>query len=191
MPREDIVSGDEENIVGAMFNMLQRGGGGFNPRAMGGRAGGGFRGAVSQPQFSGSQLSNQVGGTQAGRLRAPLGMGTFVFVEGAPTSHSFVVEPQEAFRGERLIVDVGADAATAGVLATVRHIFVGSLPQQPSVEFGTPASMFRPDATDAQMDWQICPAGTKIEVEIEISAALGEGETATVAVGLYGVWIRG
>lgn len=183
MPREEIVSGDDrENIVGALTTALAQ-------RAMGGWRAAPPAGSVSKPAFSTSQLQTQVGGTQAGALRAPLGLGFHSFT--ALGTFKFIVEPQEAFRGERLIVSVVKDGA-AGTDVVVNSIVVGSLPQQPSTEFGTPASMFQPDATDAHMDWQICPAGTKIIIEVEvIGAAIGEADSVTVSVGLYGVWIRG
>lgn len=178
--REEI-SGDSENIIGALTNALQR----VGPMARAGRS-------VGAPQFSQAQLQNQVGGSgRDNKLRAPLGMGVFVFSAATGTTHKFIVEPQEAFRGERLVVEVGADAAAAGVLAAVEQITVGSLPQTPSTEFGIPAAMFRPDATDANMNWQICPAGTKIIIEVSISAQLADADTATVQLGVYGEWIRG
>jgi acetamidase/formamidase len=90
-----------------------------------------------------------------------------------------------------LSIDVEKDDA-ASVATLVNNITVGSLPQTPSTEFGMPASMFRPDATDAQMDWQICPAGTKIIIEVETTGgAFAEGDTLTVSAGIYGSWIRG
>jgi len=188
MSREEMISGDEENIIGALTSALQ---GRVAPR------GGGFGGltrrvqqVVSNPRFSSGQLANQVGGTQTSKLRAPLGLGSFVFVEGGATTHNFVVEPQEAFRGERLSIDT-VIAGGAAVLGEVTLITVGSLPQAPSVEFGTPFSMFRPDATDANMDWQICPAGTKIQIAVAMIGTLGEGQTFTVSMGIYGEWIRG
>ena len=189
MGREEMVSGDEENIIGALTQALQ---GRVRPGGMGGtmRRVQSAVASVSNPRFSQTQLANQVGGGGDNKLRAPLGFGTFTFVEGAATTHNFVVEPQEAFRGERLVI-ASIAAGGAAVLGQVDLITVGSLPQAPSVEFGIPFSMFQPDATDAQMDWQICPAGTKIQVNTSYAGTLGEGQTFIVQVGLYGVWIRG
>jgi hypothetical protein len=141
---------------------------------------------VSTPQFSAQLLANQVGGTQDNKLRAPLGLGSHVFTDNSP--HAFIVEPQEAFRGERLIVDV---VAAAGLLLSIDSIFVGSLPQTPSTEFGLPAVMFRADATDAGMDWQICPAGTKIIINAHAVGTFAEADEVVAQLGLYGVWIRG
>jgi hypothetical protein len=143
---------------------------------------------VSTPRFAASQVGAQVGAGGSSKLRAPLGLGSFVFTGAAPT-HNFIVEPQEAFRGERLVVEFSSE--TAGVLLTILNIFVGSLPQTPSSEFGIPASMFRPDATGAEMEWQICPAGTKIIVQTALVGALAEADTAVAQVGIYGEWIRG
>jgi hypothetical protein len=183
MGREEIVEGDTENILGALMPALAQ----FQ-RA---RAGGARPGrTVTNPQFTGSQLATQVGGGQKdSKLRAPIGLGSHTFT--ALGQFQFIVEPQEAFRGERLILSVVRDGA-AGVDVVVNSIFVGSLPQQPSTEFGMPGSMFQPDATDAQMDWQICPAGTKLSITVSaVGGAFAEGDTLTVSLGIYGVWIRG
>jgi hypothetical protein len=179
MPREEIISGedDQENIVGALTNALTQ-----MRRAPAGRT-------VTGPRFTQQQTAAQVGAGRQSKLRAPLGIGFFTF--SALGTNVFVVEPQEAFRGERLIIDVVRDGA-AGVSVVVNSIFVGSLPQQPSTEFGLPASMFQPDATDANMDWQVCPAGTKIIISVSaVGGAFAEGDTLTVSLGIYGEWIRG
>ena len=186
MPREEIisgdldeVSGDAENIIGALAQMVR-------PRAGSAMSRGR---SVQGPQFSSALFANQVGGSakQTG-LRAPLGFGFHVFT--AAGVFSFIVEPQEAFRGERLMIDTARDGA-AGVLGVVNTMTVGTMPQQPSTEFGIPFAMFSPAMTDAQMDWQICPAGTKIQIQVELVGTFAEADTVTVAVGLYGKWIRG
>lgn len=179
MAREEIISGDDqENIVGALTTQLMR----SVQQARGGRT-------VQTPRFTQAQLSTQVGSGRDNKLRAPLGLGFHTFT--ALGTFKFVVEPQEAFRAERLVLEVLREGA-AGTGVQVNNMFVGSLPQTPSSEFGIPASMFRPDATDAQMDWQICPAGTKIIIEVEaIGTAIGEGDSVTVELGIYGEWVRG
>lgn len=183
MAREEMISGDDsENIVGALTQALMS------------RAGSSFRAAppqggrsVTGPRFSSSQLANQVGGgAQDSKLRAPLGLGSHVYTDNSP--FSFIVEPQEAFRGERLIVDV---IAAAGLLLSIDEIIVGSLPQMPSTEFGLPAVMFRADATGAHMDWQICPAGTKIIIKTHAVGTFGEADEVVAQLGIYGEWIRG
>jgi hypothetical protein len=182
MAREEIISGDEENIVGALTSgFLQQ-----LQRARGGAAAGR---TVTTPRFSAPQIANQVGSGQQAKLRAPLGLGFHTFT--ALGTFKFIVEPQEAFRGERLVLEVLRDGAAAvGVM--VNSITVGSLAQQPSTELGVPSSMFRPDATGAEMEWQICPAGTKIIIEVEaVGGAFAEGDTLTVEAGIYGEWVRG
>ncbi len=174
-----MIEGDDENIVGALMNQLALRSGARMPQRGGG--------TVSAPRFSTAQLQTQVGGTQNNKLRAPLGLGSHVFVDNAP--FKFIVEPQEAFRGERLIVDTGT--LPAGLLLSIDEIMVGSLPQTPSTEFGLPAVMFRADATDAQMDFQICPAGTKITVTAHVVGTFAEADELTAQLGIYGTWIRG
>lgn len=187
MPRYEDIAGDEENIVGALTQMLRA----SPPAAQIARRGWAPSNApsVAAPRFSAAQLATQVGGTQENRLRAPLGLGSFTFNSNA--QHNFIVEPQEAFRGERLIVDSALSEDATGLLLIVDEILVGSLPQTPSTEFGLPAVMFRADATDAQMDWQICPAGTKIIVRAHVEGTFGESDTLIASLGIYGVWIRG
>jgi len=177
-----IVSGDEENIVGALTSALAQRAGNW-----GGAQRGGAR-AVTRPPFTTTQVAAQVGGTRDNKLRAPLGLGSHVFTDNAP--FRFIVEPQEAFRGERLIVDTALSTGAA-LLLSVDLIMVGSMPQMPSTEFGLPAVMFRADATDAGMDWQICPAGTKIMIEAHAEGTFGESDTLTAEMGIYGEWIRG
>lgn len=186
MAREEIISGeydmegDSENIIGALAQMIRPR---MGPAARGGRP------VVSTPKFSAAQIAAQVGGGgQKGKLRAPLGFGYHEFT--AAGTFSFIVEPQEAFRGERLMIAVARDGA-AGVLGLVTALNVGTMPQQPSTEFGIPFEMFSPEMTDANMDWQICPAGTKIQVSVQVVGTFAEGDTFRVAVGLYGEWIRG
>jgi hypothetical protein len=171
---EEMVSGDSENIVGALTNALMR-------RATPGRT-------VTNPRFSVSQIRNQVGGGGDSKLRAPLGLGSKQYTDNTP--FNFIVEPQEAFRGERLIVDVAVSTG-ANLLLSIDEIVVGSLPQMPSTEFGLPAVMFRADATGAHMDWQICPAGTKIIIKTHVVGTFGEADTLTAQLGIYGEWIRG
>lgn len=179
MGREEIISGDDgENIVGAL-QALQRASSGWQARPGAGRT-------VSRPAFSQTNVASQAGGTRDNKLRAPLGLGSHVFTDNSP--FRYIVEPQEAFRGERLIVETAADE---GLILSIDLIMVGSLPQMPSTEFGLGAGMFRADATDAQMDWQICPAGTKIMVEAHVVGTFGEGDELTAVLGIYGAWIRG
>src|SRR5258706_15434573 len=130
MPREEMIEGDDENIVGALMNQLALRSGARMPQRGGG--------TVSAPRFSTAQLQTQVGGTQNNKLRAPLGLGSHVFVDNAP--FKFIVEPQEAFRGERLIVDTGT--LPAGVLLSVDEIMVGSPPPTPSPGVRGPAAAF-------------------------------------------------
>jgi hypothetical protein len=179
--REEIIQGDDsENIVGALVNQLQR---------FGARGRQAAQNVVTSPRFTAAGIKAQVGGGGESKLRAPLGIGFHTFT--ALGTFKFIVEPQEGFRGERLIVDVEKDGG-AGVATLVNSIIVGSLPQTPSTEFGIPAVMFRADATDANMSWQICPAGTKIIIEVElVGAAIAEGDSVTVSLGVYGEWVRG
>jgi len=179
--REEIIEGDDdsENIIGALARMVQ-------PR-LGRQAARGN--AVTGPRFTAAQIATQVGGGgKESKLRAPLGLGYHEYT--AAGTFSFIVEPQEAFRGERLMIAIARDGA-AGSIGLVTAINVGTMPQQPSTEFGIPIEMFSPEMTDANMGWQICPAGTKIQITVQIVGTFAEGDVVRISCGIYGDWIRG
>jgi hypothetical protein len=125
-------------------------------------------------------------------LRSFLGMGMLTFTNTSPTVQSLEVEPQESFRGERLIIDwtYTPAASEAAPLVTVARIEVGTQPQSPSVQFAAPAAMFRADAVGSDLDLQVAYRGTKMIVQIAISAAPPSGATLRVSAGFYGQWIR-
>ena len=123
------------------------------------------------------------------RLRSFLGMGFATWADLDGGDKILEVQPQESFRGERLIVDSIASAGAAG-LVLVRRVDVGTMPQTPSVEAPAPAAMFQPDVTGAKLDMQIAYRATRLQVTLGVTAAPGMGETVTAAVGFYGQWIR-
>lgn len=125
------------------------------------------------------------------KLRSYMGFGTVVWTGAADAADkSTIVEPQESFRGERLIIaQVVAGGADAG-LTQLRSISVGTLPQSPSVEQPAPAAMFTADATYAGLDLQIAHRGMKIQVTLARTTSPGAGVTVTASIGMYGEWIR-
>ncbi|HEY6110160.1 MAG TPA: hypothetical protein VIV56_14775, partial [Gemmatimonadales bacterium] len=125
-------------------------------------------------------------------LRAQLGMGSFTFTSATGSTHTFIVEPQEAFRVGRIVISQKASDGVGGTQVGVQPLIVGSLPQAPSSEYDIPAEMYAPDATDAQMDAQVCPAGTKMQLRVTLAGeAIPAEESLTVTIGLSGTWIRG
>lgn len=128
--------------------------------------------------------------TQA-ELRAFLGFGPVTWAVADGADKQVIVEPQETFRIERLIVEVSVPATiTNAPLILVRRLEIGTLPQSPSVEFGTPAALFRADAVGSMMELQIADAGTKISLTMQISAAPTGTGVVTATMGVYGQWIR-
>jgi hypothetical protein len=123
------------------------------------------------------------------RLRSFLGMGFATWSDTDGGDKILEVQPQESFRGERLIVDSIASSGAAG-LVLVRRVDVGTMPQTPSVEAPAPAAMFQPDVTGAKLDMQIAYRATRLQVTLGVTSAPGMGETVTAAVGFYGQWIR-
>ena len=124
-------------------------------------------------------------------LRSFMGFGSVTWAVADAANKVSIVEPQESFRGERLILDISIPATiTNAPLVTLVRIDVGTLPQAPSVEFAAPAAMFRPDATNANLDLQVAYRGTKIQVTLGITAAPAGAGVVTAVIGMFGQWIR-
>jgi hypothetical protein len=122
-------------------------------------------------------------------VRSFVGMG-FAEWDGTDDSDKLLqIEPQERFRGERMVIDVLASATAAGIVL-VRLLQVGVQPQQPDTEQPAPASMFARDVTYSHLDLQVAKPGVKIFLTLGVTAAPGSGQTLTAAVGMYGQWIR-
>lgn len=126
------------------------------------------------------------------RIRSYMGVGITSWAATDPTGtlKTLTVEPQESFRGERLIIDTIAAGGTSASLVVVNGVFVGTMPQSPSVEQPAPSTMFARDATIAGLDLQIAHRGTKFSVQLSNTAPPGTGVTLTAVVGVYGEWIR-
>lgn len=125
------------------------------------------------------------------RLRGYLGLGSALFVNAGVTTASLIVEPQRGFRPERLIIarqNVGA--ASPGLSCLVLGIFIGDMPQSPSIEQGAPTEMFAADATVSGIDFNKCSPGQKIQVNLSISAAPAAAETVRLSLGMYGDMLR-
>lgn len=125
------------------------------------------------------------------KLRGYLGLGSFQFVNGGVTVASLIVEPQRGFRPERLVIarkDIGA--AAPGLQCLVTGIFIGDMPQSPSIEQGAPTEMFAPDATVSGIDFNKCSPGQKIQVNLAITAAPAAAESVRLSLGMYGDMLR-
>lgn len=175
----DWVSGDDTdaaNVLGAVARQLVR-----RPQ----------RGRDGRKIFQRPPLPAMPAQPTEAELRSYMGFGSVTWAVGDGADKVTIVEPQESFRGERLIIDIGIPAGvTNAPLVLLRRIDIGTLPQAPSVEFAAPAAMFRPDATYAGLDLQIAFRGTKIQITLGISAAPAGAGTVTASVGMYGQWIR-
>ena len=176
---DDMVLGaDEADILGAVSRALTRR-----------RRGGGAPLASSanvqpRPGLPASETPADA------RLRSYVGFGVVSWGAAVTADQTATIEPQESFRGERLVVATSAAGGTPAGITLLRRIDVGTMPQSPSVEQPAPASMFSADATHANLDLQIAHRGTKIAVTLGQSAAPGAGVTVTAAIGMYGEWIR-
>ena len=81
-------------------------------------------------------------------------------------------------------------AVTTPLSCRVNNIFIGDLPQSPSVEQPAPISMFRADATFSGIDFNKATPGQKIRVELSISAAPAGTEIVRLEAGFYGDMMR-
>jgi hypothetical protein len=172
MDGDDVIDGDDQaNVLGAVARQLRSRG---NPRRV----------------FASPPLPARPVQGNTSELRSYMGFGfvTWVTVDGA--DKVITIEPQESFRGERLIIDVTAVGGAAAGLTLLRRIDIGTMPQSPSVEAAAPASMFARDATNANLDLQIAYRGTKVQITLGQTAAPGAGVTVTAAIGMFGQWIR-
>jgi hypothetical protein len=122
-------------------------------------------------------------------LRSFVGMGFATWTGTDVADKVLSIEPQEKFRGERMVIDVLATSGAAGIVL-VRLLQVGVQPQQPDTEQPAPASMFARDVTYSHLDLQVARPGIKMTLTLAVTAAPGSGETITAAVGFYGEWIR-
>lgn len=166
----------EDDLVGAIRAVLARG-----------RGGGALaRRVYSKPPLAPTEIRPD------SKLRSYMGVGSVSYGAAEIGLKTATVEPQESFRGERLVIEPFATGGVDAGLATMtlQQITVGTQPQSPSVEFGAPIAMFRADATYAGLDLQIAYRGTKLAVSINRTTAPGAGVTAGVNIGLYGEWIR-
>ncbi len=183
MPDVDVMGADD--VMGAFFNALSR----TNPnlsRQLQQRG----RGRIPTPQLPGEPLN------KASNIRAFMGLG--LIATGGPAiwentdgaDKVLQAEPQESFEGKRLIISQSRSSGAAASLVTVRSLFIGSQPQSPVVDIGTPIEMFAPEATEAGLDLQIAYRANKVTLTLSLTAAPGSGESVTVSAGLYGNWIR-
>lgn len=185
---EELVVG-EDMVIGALQRMMGRqprggGGGGGGAYAPTGRGGGGQ--VFQRPPLRGSSTW-----PHTAKLRSYMGFGFATWGPTDATDKPLPVQPQESFRGERLIISppTVVGGASAG-LALMRRIDVGTMPQSPSVSQPAPAVMFQNDTVGSNLDLQIAYRATTVQVTLGITAAPGAGVTMTVAVGMFGVWIR-
>lgn len=175
----DDVMGDAE-VLGAIANAVRR------KQASGFRGGG-----LNRKKVWGRPPLPAVAGQPDSKLRSYMGLGVLSWTGAADAADkTSTVEPQESFRGERLVIaQVVAGGADAG-LTQLRRIDIGTQPQSPSVEQPAPAAMFSADATYAGLDLQVAYRGMKLAITLARTASPGAGVTVTASMGLYGEWIR-
>lgn len=179
---EYIVEGDDDvgddDVIGAVARQIRRPGGVRQ-----------VRGPGQQRIFRRPPLPARSQQPTEAELRSYLGLGFVTWAIGDGAEKVIIVEPQETFRGERLVAEVAMVGVTNSIIPALKRLEIGTLPQSPSVEFSAPLSMFRPDATNANLDLQIAEAGTKITITLSLNAA-PVGGAVIAQLGFFGQWIR-
>lgn len=171
---DEILMGQDEALLGAARRQLARRRTG-SQRALG---------PTSKPA-----LVYNPSASRPAKIRSYMGMGSTSWTGTDGSDKTLVIEPQENFRAERLIIDVSDSAPPAGQ-TVLRRIDVGTMPQSASVEAAMPASAFRPDSTYSGLDLQVAQAGVKLQVLLGRTAAPGGVIVTTASVGFFGEWIR-
>lgn len=123
-------------------------------------------------------------------LRAPMGLPVATWAPGDGTDKQLIITLQESFRGERLVFTEADAGGTFAGIVLLRQATVGVMPQTPSIANPMPISMFSPQVTYSNMDFQVAYRGTQITFLLGVTAAPAAGITVTVSGGLYGQWIR-
>jgi hypothetical protein len=185
--------GGNVDILGAVFDAARaaaaKGGTGWRATPVN-RAIGPVNTGNSVPVYSSPGLPAMPQQGSVSLLRSAIGFGVATWGPAVATDFVLTIEPQETFRGERLVISTAAAGGTSAGIVVVRRIEIGTLPQSPSVEQPMPAAMFSPDVTYSGLDLQIAKSGTKISITMGITAAPGAGVTVTAVVGMYGGWVR-
>jgi len=154
---------------------------------IGARSRGARRGSPNRKRLAAPPASTtrSAGAQRIALKRVPLGLGSFTYVFGGATVHTFEVEPQRDYQAERLVMEVfrSGPTVTEGVLVT--SIKVGDIEQLPSSD-GMPSGAFKPEAVGAELELSTCKAGTKLKLEVSLSDALESTETITIDAGFYG-----
>jgi hypothetical protein len=167
---EDYSSGDD-SVLGALMRP---------------KSGAGKRRILSRPPLPQSPAQ-----PYDATLRSYVGFGIATWAVADAADKTLPIEPQESFRGERLIIDVAiAAGVTNAPIVLLRRIDVGTMPQSPSVAQAAPAAMFARDAVGSKLDLQIAYRGTNFQLVLGITAAPAGAGQITAACGMYGEWIR-
>jgi len=178
---DEYVDGDEEEeegVLGAVSRALVR-----RPRRRGRKR---RRKIYRRPP-----LPRAAAQPKKSELRSFMGFGSVTWAVADSAEKISIVEPQESFRGERLILETAIDSGVTNTpLVLLNRIDVGTAPQSPSVEFAAPAAMFRADSTYSQLDLQIAYRATKLQITLGITTAPTGAGVVTASIGMFGQWIR-
>lgn len=181
---------DDDAVIGQMANFLGQRGYQIQPRQGTRNQGGGYPQNVPRVGNVFTRPPLAARPTQrTAMLRSFVGVGFATWTGTDASDKELQIEPQEAFRGERMVIDVLSSSGAAGIVV-VRLLQVGVQPQQPDTSQPAPASMFAADVTYSHLDLQIARPGIKLTLTLAVTAAPGAGQSITAAAGFYGEWIR-
>lgn len=150
------------------------------------RSGGGLRNARWAQQLR----KGAPGAPAISEMLLPLGLGTFSFTAGGPTTAILTAQPQLAFRGERVVLSgiAGGNLNISQALdaITVGDIKVGQRSQLVSAQ-ALPGSAFSAVAFGVRTALDPCAPGIVISVAVSyIGPTLVERETLTVSGVIFG-----
>ena len=117
----------------------------------------------------------------------PLGLGVLTFDSTTGVNLALTVQPQRPFRGERLVLDIRRNGATAAIPSVViTDLRVGDVPQR--IGGGDlPANIFAPDAFGVRLSLDASVPGVLITVGFRLlGPALAPGDSIIVSGGIIG-----
>lgn len=169
----DDIEGDDD-VSGGPFDVV------------GARRSGGLRNARWAQQLR----QGAPGAPAISEMLLPLGLGTFTFVAGGPTTAILTAQPQLAFRGERVVLSGIASGqlqiSQALDAITVGDIKVGQRSQLVSAQ-ALPGSAFSAVAFGVRTALDPCAPGIVITVAVSyIGPTLTETEALTVSGVIFG-----
>ena len=115
-------------------------------------------------------VPNVPGSPRPGAREWPLGFPVATFTAASGTSLSVTAQPQRAFKGSRLVVDIARTGATATGLISISRFFVGQINQLVSAQ-PVGAGSFAPNSFHTTLSVDPATPGVDITLTYDTSVA--------------------